>query len=545
MSSATFAEKNSAESASKAKVAAKTAPSDLRIGPTNDSFEQEADRLADQVMSSESPAPDWSVTRMSVSAPLQRKCSCGGSGGASGECDECKKKEKEKQTVQRKASGSTGYTVAPPIVHEVLNSPGQPLDRATRDFFEPRFGHGFGKVRIHVGDKATESSRSVQARAFTVGSNIVFGGGQYRPQSHQGRSLIAHELAHTLQQRPTVARSILKDDSSKTSTSGTGGVSPLFNPFLGLPLAIPSLNSPPPTPAQLAAQLHKLIDGATWKEIRKRVYPKESAAGIQRAKQRKTGALPDLTGVGRIAGLEHFAGAVRNIQHHWGTSPDNRVKMLGAAANAELTAAEVPGFLALHKQAMEFKGFFRPSEWSFTISEALVTGASLSNDDAAGVANTTLHESRHAEQDFLAARFAAGVKKQDATQIAADQNIPKVIADKAVAKKFDANTSPAVAAMGDKMFTAGVTEHAKNQAISNDDGLSDLATKRGDAETAVKNLEASATPATIAEATAKRDALNAQITVVEQKYTAYRNIPYEADAHEVGDAAEQAFKGWP
>jgi hypothetical protein len=94
------------------------------------------------------------------------------------------------------------------------------------------------------------------------------------------------------------------------------------------------------------------------------------------------------------------------------------------------------------------------------------------------------------------------------------------------------------------MHQATVTDKAKNQAISDEDGLVEMEKMRSEAMVALANLQAGETAATIAEATAKRDALKAQITVVEQKYTLYRNIPYEADSHEVGDAAEQAFKGW-
>jgi hypothetical protein len=89
----------------------------------------------------------------------------------------------------------------PAIVHDVLRSPGQPLDPATRAFFEPRFEHDFSHVRVHSDAKAAESARSVNALAFTVGQNIHFGAGEYHPESLGGMRLLAHELAHTVQQR--------------------------------------------------------------------------------------------------------------------------------------------------------------------------------------------------------------------------------------------------------------------------------------------------------------------------------------------------------
>ncbi len=91
---------------------------------------------------------------------------------------------------------------APPIVQEVLRFPGQPLDAAARSFMESRFGHDFGRVRLHADAKAAESAQAVNALAYTVGRDIVFGTGQYAPGTTRGRALLAHELAHTIQQGP-------------------------------------------------------------------------------------------------------------------------------------------------------------------------------------------------------------------------------------------------------------------------------------------------------------------------------------------------------
>ena len=102
--------------------------------------------------------------------------------------------------VQRRVAGETGTAVAPPIVHEVLRSPGQPLDRADRAFMEPHFGHDFSHVRVHTDNRAAESTWAVNALAYTVGNNVVFGARQYEPQTTEGRRLIAHELTHVVQQ---------------------------------------------------------------------------------------------------------------------------------------------------------------------------------------------------------------------------------------------------------------------------------------------------------------------------------------------------------
>lgn len=91
--------------------------------------------------------------------------------------------------------------VAPPSVREALRSPGRPLDAGPRAFMESRFENDFSGVRIHTDAKAAESAREVDARAYTVGRDVVFGAMQYAPQTPAGKSLLAHELAHVAQQR--------------------------------------------------------------------------------------------------------------------------------------------------------------------------------------------------------------------------------------------------------------------------------------------------------------------------------------------------------
>jgi peptidoglycan/xylan/chitin deacetylase (PgdA/CDA1 family) len=89
---------------------------------------------------------------------------------------------------------------APAVVQEVLRSPGAPLDPRDRAALEPRFGHDFSRVRVHADARAAGSARAVQARAYTVGQDVVFGEGQYAPGTAAGRRLLAHELAHSVQQ---------------------------------------------------------------------------------------------------------------------------------------------------------------------------------------------------------------------------------------------------------------------------------------------------------------------------------------------------------
>lgn len=157
----------------------------LTVNTPGDSYEQEADHVAEQVM--RMPGPE-----------LQRACACGGG------CPKCQNERPSPphQHLQTKHVGSSeaGQTTAPPIVHEVLGSPGQPLDASTRAFFEPRFGHDFSGVRVRSDAVAEQSAREVNANAYTIGHNIVFDPARFAPETHEGRRLLGHELAHVVQQ---------------------------------------------------------------------------------------------------------------------------------------------------------------------------------------------------------------------------------------------------------------------------------------------------------------------------------------------------------
>jgi hypothetical protein len=191
---------------------------------------------------------------------LQRKCGCDASAEPNGGCTDCRQKR-----LQRSARGDgdpwpRDPADVPGVVHDVLRSPGRPLDAATRAFFEPRFGQepalrptataraasssgglmisepgdagereadrvaervtrrsdgpprpggpgfDFSRVRVHADAQAAESARAVAARAYTVGHDIVFAAGQFAPTTSAGRGLLAHELAHVAQHSPGLSR---------------------------------------------------------------------------------------------------------------------------------------------------------------------------------------------------------------------------------------------------------------------------------------------------------------------------------------------------
>lgn len=171
----------------------------LAIRPPQDAYEDEADRIAEQLM--RAGALDLSRTATaSALLGMQRKCAC------EGNCAQCMDKglveSPKPNPLQRNpaAAGLAQPVIASRAVHEVLRSPGQPLDASTRAFMEPRFVHDFSHVRVHADPAAARSAREMQARAYTVGRDLVFAEGQFAPSTSEGKVLLAHELVHVLQQ---------------------------------------------------------------------------------------------------------------------------------------------------------------------------------------------------------------------------------------------------------------------------------------------------------------------------------------------------------
>jgi hypothetical protein len=172
---------------------------------------------------------------------LQRKCACGGQAGQSeNDCEDCKKKK----TLQRQAAGPAAQPPAPPIVHEVLKSPGQPLDPATRNFFELRFGHDFSRVRVHTDDRAASSARAVNAAAYTVGNDVVFDS-NHRPADGKSRQLVAHELAHVVQQETSIPSLNGDPGSLRVAPSDDGAEHEAEKAAKNLGSVSPSAHEPP------------------------------------------------------------------------------------------------------------------------------------------------------------------------------------------------------------------------------------------------------------------------------------------------------------
>lgn len=152
-----------------------------------DRFEREADDVADRVIRmSEPPSGGMAATAL----PPE------GTG----------------TTIQAKAGSSTAQPDSK-AAERAAEQGGAPLSEELRSYFEPRFGHDFSRVRVHANGEAASAARSIDARAYTIGSDIVFGSGEYAPDAQEGRRLLAHELTHVVQQggvgKGTIQRSAI------------------------------------------------------------------------------------------------------------------------------------------------------------------------------------------------------------------------------------------------------------------------------------------------------------------------------------------------
>ena len=160
----------------------------LKVSQPDDEYEREADRVADTVM--RMPEPKANVQRASTA------------------CDEGPqhRPEEKEEEVDELLQAMAVKAQAPRLTGDMesklhfIRGGGRPLPQSERNFFEPRLGCDFSQIRIHSDSMAKEMARAVKARAFTIGRDVVFGSGEYVPGTSSGRRLMAHELAHVIQQ---------------------------------------------------------------------------------------------------------------------------------------------------------------------------------------------------------------------------------------------------------------------------------------------------------------------------------------------------------
>jgi len=152
----------------------------LAIDAPDSPMERQADRLADEALHSNPP----SVVSSRINPHHEKSAA----------------NLESKQPDRSPARRSSSLPAQIPFIAGAIGSRGRPLDSSTRAFFEPRFGTDFSQVRIHTGFEAAASARAIDAKAYTLGHNIVFGEREFATHTNEGRRLLGHELVHTLQQ---------------------------------------------------------------------------------------------------------------------------------------------------------------------------------------------------------------------------------------------------------------------------------------------------------------------------------------------------------
>jgi len=327
----------------------------LAINKPGDEYEQEADRAADQVMRMPEP-------RLLYQGPARLQ-------------------------TRHVGTGDQGQTTAPPMVHEVLRSSGSSLDQTTRDFMEPRFGHDFSHVRVHSGEVAGQSAQEVNAHAYTVGHDIVFGAGRFAPGTKEGQRLIAHELMHVVQQ----------SGSDVVNQRAAGKESALK--------------------FESTCPVHIQRDDIEMEGID--VHPK----GLSMEKH-----------------VKHVTGRWMDL---WRLKKDSNIRtLLGdmiATLSAESSSLRVAPVVFDPTPATTEAGF-RYQEWKIQVNLDIILGrtvslenkvSSLSADELAIIGETLYHEGRHAEQAFLVAKKRA-ITIRDPNALARDLDMPVSIARAAV-----------------------------------------------------------------------------------------------------------------
>ena len=221
----------------------------LTVNQPGDVYEQEADRVADQVMRMPEPAPGSpapaSGTSKLMTPSIQRMCP---------ECEEetklqrakfpdeedelqLKADDEDEEILQAKqvgdaasAAGSSTPRLTSGVESQIraLRGSGQPLDPAICSFMESRFGRDFSGVSIHTDARANHLARSVNAKAFTTGSDIVFRSGQYNPATATGKHLLAHELTHVVQQAATEPLEVPDKHAPSTNPAGGSVATPII-----------------------------------------------------------------------------------------------------------------------------------------------------------------------------------------------------------------------------------------------------------------------------------------------------------------------------
>src|SRR5688572_16546466 len=262
----------------------------LAINTPGDSYEQQADAVAEQVMRMKD-----SFIQPKPMAGIQRKCA---------HCED------EEKSMQRKETGGAKTKAGDGLENYIdnLQTGGQTMPEEVRNFYEPRFGYDFSTVKLHTDSVAAKSAQSDHALAYTSGNNIVFNNGQFSPGTDSGKKLLAHELTHVVQQgnsKNSIQRKLSVEDPGKNipnpggkglvDTNGhvaetylqeickAGGVTvnksgdvdmstkgfctdiSFFNPWTGTPITIPSAAKTSSTAVGCTCLCDIINSSNTWK----------------------------------------------------------------------------------------------------------------------------------------------------------------------------------------------------------------------------------------------------------------------------------------
>jgi hypothetical protein len=441
---------------------------------------------------------------------------------------------------------------APPSVAEALRSPAQPLDAGARRHFERAFGHDLSHIRVHTGSAADAAARAVDANAFTTSADIVFRAGAYAPGTRDGLRLLAHELTHVVQ------------DETAADAGGNG----LIRRSAAGATALTD-------PAEHEAQRAETDPGELMRQLIAVVLEIELVATTGYAKP-DSPAKADTTGMAAPESLAAFAGDLRTVQKNWNkTLPKQpkrwwqrkqdpprlasaRNRRLGEALNARLGALSIP-LVEMDATELSFPGArFRPLRWVIEIDASYVKGGAheLSDEGAGEIAEAVLHEGRHAEQSFLAARYLATQNPGwPPLWIAVRLRIPIRIA-RAAKRQPLKGEEPSFAlaeAMGNaytgtRTNVAGKRKKTQRQGDAGDimDTIKQLDKTLSSTYTQCTNMVKTLKRLPHNESTIEKGEqlwknARAQLDRRAEYYAEYRALPDEMDAWPVGKAAHRAF----
>lgn len=408
----------------------------------------------------------------------------------------------------------------------------------------------------YTDEAASHASQSLNADAFAMGRQVAFA------STNPDLELAAHEAAHVVQGTSGVrlpsgvgtfeahadaVAARVAEGSSATDLLERGPVAPLEvrrGRNKGHMRERASKGMTDEAYAKdLAKKMSRLIAWAEWDRIRISAYPRASNAGRQRTKKRLDGRVQELGGLGASVAIDDFVRQMKEVQHKWANqSEDQRIAAITRVIDTALGRAGVCSLLRpVIPTEASYQGAFCRDDWDMEINQKLLEKPELTDRDAAMLSNTLLHEARHAEQVFRAARLAAGRPRELSRE--ALQNEFRIPAAVAHVLKPTIGEAPPLQDLefSQEMHKAWVTEGVKNQKITDEDYLKEMKQARKNAEAARRELLESPSQGTIEAALQAHQELADAIDEMKRRYLLYRNIPYEKDAHEVGDAAESAF----